>query len=218
VGSPYSLGSPAVTLGGSLFTRNKVGEKLSVKAWEFFTETGVKLPAVNHHPVLDRTVIFDDAVKAYLDQHNEVVVANIGCGFCFRYFRLQHPNVKVWIDIDLPEVIQLKLKFYEWLKLEIDPYKYKTIAHNCAKGLDTNIFTFRIFEGSLPYIPYPNALALIKGDCLFDVLGPKRMLLGGDQLWRAPDNPPWMPYVKNSWEYDNIGNRQAIIYAVEGVK
>lgn len=65
-----------------------------------------------------RTEILDNATKAYFRNHANAVVINIGCGLDTRFSRLDNGTVQ-WYDLDLPESIRLRRKFFK----ENDRYK-----------------------------------------------------------------------------------------------
>ncbi len=56
-----------------------------------------------------RARVFDDWVKHQADE--ETIALHIGCGMDSRYFRIE-PPVKCWYDIDFPEVIAERKKYY----------------------------------------------------------------------------------------------------------
>lgn len=55
-----------------------------------------------------RTTILDREVGKELKEHQKTVVVNLGAGLCSRYWRLGTPIGVRWIDVDLPDVIELK--------------------------------------------------------------------------------------------------------------
>ena len=65
-----------------------------------------------------RTIILDREVKTALKGHQRAVVVNLGAGLCSRYWRLRTPAGVRWIDVDLPEVIELKRQLLEACQLE----------------------------------------------------------------------------------------------------
>ncbi|EFC37927.1 predicted protein [Naegleria gruberi] len=63
--------------------------------------------------IVGRTIVLDrksqEFVSKSLAKHEKVMIVNLGCGLCSRYERLFGMNEKVhWIDIDLPNVIELR--------------------------------------------------------------------------------------------------------------
>ncbi|MGD0840503.1 MAG: class I SAM-dependent methyltransferase [Candidatus Acidiferrales bacterium] len=58
-----------------------------------------------------RTAMFDELVKDFLRTHPEGTVVEIGCGLNTRFERLDNGRLR-WFDLDLPEVIELRRKFF----------------------------------------------------------------------------------------------------------
>lgn len=68
-----------------------------------------------------RTEILDNAVKAFINSHPEGVIVNLGCGLDTRYYRLNNGTIR-WYDLDLPEVIAVREKFFT------ETSRYKMLA------------------------------------------------------------------------------------------
>jgi O-methyltransferase involved in polyketide biosynthesis len=58
-----------------------------------------------------RSAMFDEWVKGFLRGHPEGTVVEIGCGLNTRFERLDNGRLH-WFDLDLPEVIELRRKFF----------------------------------------------------------------------------------------------------------
>jgi O-methyltransferase involved in polyketide biosynthesis len=58
-----------------------------------------------------RSAIFDEWVKALLGRHPEGTVVEIGAGLNTRFERLDNGSVH-WYDLDLPDVVELRRKFF----------------------------------------------------------------------------------------------------------
>jgi len=58
-----------------------------------------------------RTAMFDEWVKAFLRSHPEATVVEIGCGLNTRFERLDNGRLH-WFDLDLPDVIELRRRFF----------------------------------------------------------------------------------------------------------
>jgi len=54
----------------------------------------------------------DAWAAAFLAAHRNAVVLNLGCGLDSRYERLAPPPSVAWFDVDLPEVIALRRRFF----------------------------------------------------------------------------------------------------------
>ena len=58
-----------------------------------------------------RTEIFDEGVRGFLAAHPNPTVVTLGAGLDGRFWRLDDGRVE-WFDLDLPEVIALRRRFY----------------------------------------------------------------------------------------------------------
>jgi O-methyltransferase involved in polyketide biosynthesis len=58
-----------------------------------------------------RSAMFDECVKGFLRDHPEGTVVEIGCGLNTRFERLDNGRLH-WFDLDLPEVVELRRKFF----------------------------------------------------------------------------------------------------------
>jgi O-methyltransferase involved in polyketide biosynthesis len=59
-----------------------------------------------------RTVIFDSWVRAFLAEHPDGTVVEIGTGLNTRFERVDNGRVH-WIDLDLPDTIEMRRRFFE---------------------------------------------------------------------------------------------------------
>ncbi|ORX84814.1 polyketide synthesis O-methyltransferase [Anaeromyces robustus] len=60
--------------------------------------------------IISRTVILDNEVQKYIDEHPDCVIVNLGCGLCTRNLRLDLKQTK-WYNLDFPDVIEVRKKF-----------------------------------------------------------------------------------------------------------
>jgi len=77
------------------------------KAW--LSQTGISI----------RTIIFDEATEAFVNQHPDAVIINLGAGFDARFERMDNGEIR-WYDLDLPELIEIKRHFFE----ETERYRF----------------------------------------------------------------------------------------------
>jgi len=56
-----------------------------------------------------RSIYFDQKIKAFIDRYPEATVVNLGCGLDTTFNRIDNGRIN-WIDLDLPDVIQLRKK------------------------------------------------------------------------------------------------------------
>lgn len=59
-----------------------------------------------------RAAMLDRYAEAFIQQHPNSMCLHLGCGLDSRYMRIQEIG-KAWIDVDFPEVIELRRKFYQ---------------------------------------------------------------------------------------------------------
>lgn len=60
-----------------------------------------------------RSAIFDDAVRAFVDDHSNGVIVNLGEGLETQRFRVPTPPKVLWLSIDVPEAIEVRERFIE---------------------------------------------------------------------------------------------------------
>jgi O-methyltransferase involved in polyketide biosynthesis len=103
--------------------------------------------------IISRTEILDNEIRKLLKSNKHLSIINIGAGLDTRVSRIKDENIS-WYDIDLPEVIDLRKKYfseYEQIKFipksVLDPSWTEDIQINPAE------FTVIIAEGLLMYFP-----------------------------------------------------------------
>ena len=131
--------------------------------------------------VVIRVQEFDRIVKTFLETYPNAVVINLGCGLCTRFIRTDNGSVR-WYEIDFPEVIEFRRKFFE----ENDRYQFiaKSILDftwidqiQCVPSQPLMI----VMEGVSPYLSKAENQALISqihdwlapAEFIFDVLSRK---------------------------------------------
>jgi O-methyltransferase involved in polyketide biosynthesis len=57
-----------------------------------------------------RSIFFDKEIKTYLDVFPEATIVNIGCGLDTTFDRVDNGRLQ-WIDLDLPDTIDLRKKY-----------------------------------------------------------------------------------------------------------
>jgi len=65
-----------------------------------------------YHSAIVRTYLIDNGVKKFIGENPTGVIINLGCGLDTRISRLDNGQLK-WFDLDLPEVIDLRRKFFQ---------------------------------------------------------------------------------------------------------
>lgn len=59
-----------------------------------------------------RTIVLDELVSKFIISNPKACVISIACGLDTRFLRLDNGNLK-WYDLDLPETIEVRKKFFE---------------------------------------------------------------------------------------------------------
>ena len=109
-----------------------------------------------------RAKVLDDWSREWLAQHPDTIVLHLGCGLDTRVFRVNPPADLDWIDVDYPEVIQLRRELlperygsYRMLATDAsDPDWLAPIAGGRAALV--------ISEGLFPYLRETDARALVQ--------------------------------------------------------
>ena len=57
-----------------------------------------------------RSIFFDKKIKAFIATYPEATVVNIGCGLDTTFVRVDNGQIQ-WIDLDLPDTIDLRKKY-----------------------------------------------------------------------------------------------------------
>ena len=74
--------------------------------------SALDVPAKTCAMILLRAKKLDEYAQAFLAAHPDSLVLHLGCGLDARYDRLQ-PKQAEWIDLDLPDVIELRRQFFD---------------------------------------------------------------------------------------------------------
>lgn len=71
----------------------------------------LKVPQKTAVTLRIRAKQLDNYTRAFLDEHPNALILHLGCGLDSRCLRVPHPQA-LWFDLDMPEVIALRRKFY----------------------------------------------------------------------------------------------------------
>jgi O-methyltransferase involved in polyketide biosynthesis len=93
---------------------DKAQEILASVEYDF---TRLNIPRKTEVMVCMRAKKMDDITREFLSGHPKSVVLHLGCGLDSRYLRVD-PREAEWYDLDMPEAIELRRKFYR----ETDTY------------------------------------------------------------------------------------------------
>lgn len=142
-----------------------------------------------------RTFILDRELKSSLAKRHSTVVVNLGAGLCSRYWRLGAPRSIRWVDVDLPDVIDLKRRLIaaceaariipasEWTGIAGDVTKGDWIEETARADAEEVII---IAEGLLMYLPEVEVRRLL--DRLVATYPGAQMYLEA-----------WSPFVSRVW-------------------
>ena len=72
----------------------------------------LKIPQKTEVTLRLRAKQFDRYTSAFLQKHPTALILHLGCGLDSRCMRVKHSQA-VWIDLDMPDVIALRRKFFE---------------------------------------------------------------------------------------------------------
>lgn len=71
----------------------------------------LKVPEKTAVTLRIRAKQLDEYARNFLSDHPDALVLHLGCGLDSRCLRVQHPGA-LWFDLDMPDVIDLRKKFY----------------------------------------------------------------------------------------------------------
>ena len=102
----------------------------------------------------------DRLTQAFIDEHPNALILHLGCGLDSRCLRVSHPQA-LWFDLDMPEVIELRRKFFE----ETGMYRMIASSVTDLRWLEEvpseGRPTFVVAEGLLMYLSESDVRALI---------------------------------------------------------
>ncbi|MEV8549124.1 class I SAM-dependent methyltransferase [Streptomyces glaucescens] len=93
----------------------------------------------------------DEWAGRFLAAHPDAVVLHLACGLDSRAFRMDVPDTVEWIDVDVPDVIELRSRLYP----ERDGYRMIGASVTTEDWLDTvprNRPALVVAEGLTPYL------------------------------------------------------------------
>jgi O-methyltransferase involved in polyketide biosynthesis len=132
---------------------------------------------------------YDEWLTEFLARHRDAVVLNLGCGLDTRVSRIDPPASVRWFDVDFPEVIDLRRRFYE------DGSNYTMLAASISeeRWLDQvprDRPAAIVAEGVFEYMHVEDVKALLRrltshfaeGQVIFDCLSSLAVKAGRKQL------------------------------------
>jgi O-methyltransferase involved in polyketide biosynthesis len=132
---------------------------------------------------------YDEWLKEFLARHRDAVVLNLGCGLDTRVSRIKPPASVRWFDVDFPEVIDLRKRFYT------DSSSYTMLAASLSDERWLDQFprdrpAAIVAEGVFEYMNVEDVKALLhrltnhfaEGQVIFDCLSSLAVKAGRTQL------------------------------------
>ena len=146
-----------------------------------FGRWAIRATSSDRYTVVLRARQLDEWATDFLGRHPSATVLQLGCGLDSRAFRLDLPSGVRWIDVDLPEVIELRRRLYG----ERDGYRMLASSVTEQDWLDEvpdDGPTLIIAEGLLMYLAPADVDRLLRrlterfadggGELLFDGVAP----------------------------------------------
>ena len=97
-------------------TKRKNARIQDEKAVEIIETLGIETKKydklMTHECVVARTILFDQTVKEYTKHYPDAICINLGCGLDNRFSRVDNGSIR-WINIDLPDSIDVRRKVYQ---------------------------------------------------------------------------------------------------------
>jgi O-methyltransferase involved in polyketide biosynthesis len=87
----------------------KAGEIASALDFDFSKFSAARK---ERYGVAVRTRQMDEWTAAYIGEHPDAVVLDLGCSLDSRVFRVDPPATVTWYDVDYPDVLELRAEFY----------------------------------------------------------------------------------------------------------
>ncbi len=157
----------------------------------------------NDNVIVVRAKQYDEWLKEFLKENPDAVVLNLGCGLDTRITRIDPPVGVRWFDIDYPEVIKLRERFYS----NSDSYTMigSSITNpNWLTEITQDKPTIVIAEGVLAYLTEDEVKALLNrltdhflhGQIAFDIMNAYAITAvrsrlgqttGASQMWAVED-------------------------------
>ena len=131
-------------------------------------------------PNVWRAKHIDDRVREFIVKHPDAVAVYLGCGLDTRIKRINPPETVSWYDVDFPEVIDLRKKFFSQTS------NYQMIASSVTESnwlneIPNNRPTVIIAEGVLEYIEPAEVEKLFR--CLIDYFQHGQMIFDVMSKW-----------------------------------
>src|SRR5690348_14471783 len=98
-----------------------------------------------------RAKMLDDCIRSFLVDHPNATVLDLGCGLDSRWERVNPPKGVRWFDIDYPDVIEMRQRFY------CEHYGYQMIGASLTDrgfldAIPTDRPAIMVADGLLPFL------------------------------------------------------------------
>lgn len=149
---------------------------------------------------------YDKWTNDFITKNKNAVVVHLGCGLDARITRVKPPISITWFDIDYPEVIAWRKKFYS----ETNEYKMiesSITAQNWLKAIPSDRPVFIMAEGVFEYISEEEIETLFQrltnhfsyGQIAFDIMNSSAVISGNKRLKKTTGAIAIL-----KWSVDNI--------------
>ena len=160
----------------------------------------IGVPPVMRDTICLRTVCFDRWTREFLAEHKdeEVTILNIACGLDARCHRVQWgPNVR-WVDMDLPDVVELRRKLLPEPSGNYTLLAGSALDDSALASIPKDRPTAIVIEGLMMYLEEAQVHDLIRrlcdhfpsGQLMFDAMSPTVVNLQKLRYWLSPGG--WM--------------------------
>lgn len=123
-----------------------------------FTAISKNISKVVQAGWIARAIFFDKKIKAFIAAHPEGTIANIGCGLDTTFDRVDNGKIQ-WIDLDLPDTIELRRKYIH--ESERRRFISKSVFdQSWYDGFEKKDNVMLLIAGVLYYFPEPDVKRL----------------------------------------------------------
>jgi O-methyltransferase involved in polyketide biosynthesis len=156
-----------------------------------FSQMSGNLPEISQIAWIARCKRFDMVVNDFITKHPSGTIVNLGCGLDTSYERIENNTIQ-WIDLDLPDVIELRKKFLK----ETDNRKFISRSFLDTSWFDDiNINDQVLFISSGVFVYFEEmqirdfiinvADRFEDAELLFDVTSPKGLEIANQVIQKA---------------------------------
>ena len=158
----------------------------------------------NGNVIVVRAKQIDEWVEEFIKSSPNAVVLNLGCGLDTRVSRINPPSSVSWFDVDFPEVIEERQKFYS------NHYGYQMIASSITESgwlekTPKNRSAILVADGVFEYLAEGEVKELLNrvtnhfpsGQAAFDVMNSYAVKMGKSDLKRKTG-------AEHKWAVDDV--------------